>query len=487
MTPPPPVKNGPHAAAEHNIVGAQVYLGTGPGNRFRDRLANNVVFSCCRSKSRHWDRKGCGRREGQTSDRRGSKIRAKPLSASWSVSLMKSPPPGSKGLRSPEGHTSGAPKVKDPAAVGQVIDDETKEEHCRETKVLYDFHKCELCNDQRVYRESLYWSHIHEDHDGFFLKCWYCSENFRSRKLKTDHSENHCKAKEAEDDFLDCERSSPLHEMNIEHVEVHFQAKEDQSIESEDSISHDDNHLDVTDEQSKPASSARKKCPDCGIKVGKRTHRCKLENSDTVQHEENRPSVYARKQCPDCGREFRKLATFASHTCEAKTKVDNSSEVTASPGNKENNKDQEAQAKPQCPHCKRFYVNRESLMVHIRTLHKKSRCTICGLVLANYGLVKSHKLAVHFEKAECPHCKQKISKKNIQNHLNSHKEASHLCPECGVMFKSGQNLQVHLKRFHTPGKAPSMKLYIRKEKSKKRKLGDGENANESAGLREEDK
>lgn len=327
-----------------------------------------------------------------------------------------------------------------------------------------------------------------EDHDGFFLKCWYCSENFRSRKLKTDHSENHCKAKEAEDDFLDCERSSPLHEMNIEHVEVHFESKKDQSIEREDSISQDDNHLDVSDEQSKPALSARKKCPDCGIKVGKRTHRCKLENSDTVQYEENRPSVYARKQCPDCGREFRKLATFASHTCEAKTKVDNSSEVTASPGNKENdNKDQEAQAKPQCPHCKRFYVNRESLMVHIRTLHKKSRCTICGLVLANYGLVKSHKLAVHFEKAECPHCKQKISKKNIQNHLNSHKEASHLCPECGVMFKSGQNLQVHLKRFHTPGKAPSMKLYIRKEKSKKRKLSDEVNANETAELREEDK
>ncbi|KXJ81459.1 hypothetical protein RP20_CCG019686 [Aedes albopictus] len=260
-------------------------------------------------------------------------------------------------------------------------------------------------------------------------------------------------------------------------MDIEREEQDHQSIEKENVISQDNNHVGITDKQLECSLVAPNSCPDCGIKIGKRTvtHRCRVEG--TVRDEEIRPSIYTRKQCPNCKREFRKTTTFASHKCKKKSKVGKSG--IGIPGNTES-------GNLQCPHCKRFYVSRKALVFHIRMLHKKAQCTICGLFLANYGLVKTHKLAAHTERIECPQCKKTFTKMTFQNHLNSHKEASHLCPECGVMFKSGQNLQVHLKRFHSPGKVPSMKVYIRKEKSKKRKIGEEVSVSEGAGTEDED-
>lgn len=36
---------------------------------------------------------------------------------------------------------------------------------------------------------------LQEDHDGFYIKCAECGDNFRSKKLQTDHALNQCKSR----------------------------------------------------------------------------------------------------------------------------------------------------------------------------------------------------------------------------------------------------------------------------------------------------
>ncbi|KXJ81461.1 oocyte zinc finger protein XlCOF7.1 [Aedes albopictus] len=76
------------------------------------------------------------------------------------------------------------------------ITDDKKELHYKERRSQHVLHRCELCNDQRGYQESSYWRHVHEDHDGFFLRCSECGDCFRSRKLRTEHSLKRCQARE---------------------------------------------------------------------------------------------------------------------------------------------------------------------------------------------------------------------------------------------------------------------------------------------------
>nr|XP_029731934.1 zinc finger protein 521-like isoform X3 [Aedes albopictus] len=234
------------------------------------------------------------------------------------------------------------------------IHDETKEEHAQETNVMYDFHKCALCEDQRVYRESFYWKHIHEDHDGFFLKCLDCDENFRSLKLQDDHYKNHCKARQRTPE-LDAERDEERYE------DTFFQESEQSPLSQNVNL-----ELDNQSDQSTSSSSANDTCPDCGTELGKRTatHYCEVDRQ-TVQDEQSDSSVHVHKQCSDCGRKFRKLTTYARHICEAETKVQNSVEANESAGG------EKPPNPPQCSYCKRIYKDYDSMMLHVRTFHKK--------------------------------------------------------------------------------------------------------------------
>ncbi|XP_062552762.1 zinc finger protein 62-like [Armigeres subalbatus] len=75
------------------------------------------------------------------------------------------------------------------------IEDASRNTYCSEERISCKLHTCALCCDRRCYQETIYWEHVHEDHDGFFLKCSECEETFRSKKLLNDHILNHCKIK----------------------------------------------------------------------------------------------------------------------------------------------------------------------------------------------------------------------------------------------------------------------------------------------------
>lgn len=126
----------------------------------------------------------------------------------------------------------------------------------------------------------------------------------------------------------------------------------------------------------------------------------------------------------------------------------------------------------QCPHCELLLKNRDTYRIHIKMLHTPAKCEICDLQMANHGQLLSHNNAIHIKAdQECPYCGRMFKKKSFQKHLNAHQEAKHLCADCGVRFKSYQNLQIHRKRFHNPDKTPRMpKGYIRVDRGKNEML-----------------
>lgn len=322
--------------------------------------------------------------------------------------------------------------------------DEAKGRCCREMKVSYDLHECALCNDQRGYQESFYWNHVHEDHDGFFLKCPNCCENFRSRKLMMGHG-NDCKASAKseegsiyEENCVAFESSEALDENLFEETTIEFQ--ECGEIPKEVNTENDENHFDSVNKQKK----------------------------------------FARRQCSGCGQQFRKYITFVTHKCYIEGKVQASLATTSTECKKI--EETTPSAKFQCPHCQSVLKNRGNLRVHIFTLHRPHKCDICGLLMGSYSQVKSHKHAVHAKADQkCPHCGRMFKAKTFQNHLNSHQKASHLCADCGVMYKSFQNLQVHRKRFHTQDKPPRMsKGYIRRNRGKNEKAKASNSTNDKS-------
>ncbi|XP_062564835.1 zinc finger protein 493-like isoform X1 [Armigeres subalbatus] len=378
--------------------------------------------------------------------------------------------------------------------------DEAKEKCCQEMNVSYDLHKCVLCNDQRGYQESVYWNHVHEDHDGFFLQCPNCCDNFRSRKLMMDH-DNDCKVSSISAEGSICEENcavlaEPSKELDDNLFEESTIEFTDCGIPTEVKTENDENQFDFVNKQKK---FVRKQCSSCGQEFRKHitftTHKCYIESkvkasmatpsteSQKTEETVNKQKKFVRKQCSSCGQEFRKHITFTTHKCYIESKVKAAMATTST--ETQNTEETAPSAKFQCPHCHRLLKNQGNLRVHIFTLHRPYKCNICGLQMGSYSQVKSHKNAVHTKPDQkCPHCGRMFKAKTFQNHLNSHQKASHLCADCGVMYKSYQNLQVHRKRFHTHDKPPRMsKGYIRRNRGKneKAKVSDSTNGKSKNG------
>ncbi|XP_065083010.1 zinc finger protein 271-like isoform X2 [Ochlerotatus camptorhynchus] len=161
--------------------------------------------------------------------------------------------------------------------------DESKESHYQEMRATYKLYQCVLCNDQRGYQESIYWRHVHEDHDGFFLRCLDCGANFRSEKRKTDHALSHCNTREQieasdstgsemstkyrEQKSANRPEKSNFHKNNGDLTNVDYQFSEDPSIGNCDGgiVDNDTKEFKIEGEisQQMPTVSTDKKCSYC--------------------------------------------------------------------------------------------------------------------------------------------------------------------------------------------------------------------------------
>ncbi|CAG0885567.1 unnamed protein product [Darwinula stevensoni] len=75
-----------------------------------------------------------------------------------------------------------------------------------------------------------------------------------------------------------------------------------------------------------------------------------------------------------------------------------------------------------CPHCNKLFAKKDTLMVHIRSIHTGER------------------------PFHCPHCTKTFAARSKLNvHLQDHDDKNHICPECGKIFRRWDLLEKHLK------------------------------------------
>ena len=107
-----------------------------------------------------------------------------------------------------------------------------------------------------------------------------------------------------------------------------------------------------------------------------------------------------------------------------------------------------------CDRCGKRFSKRKNLKYHISTIHegkipthlKPHSCTICDLPFETYGLMKMHRLQVHFKdqsKIQCQKCGLQLSTYSLKKHMLTHEEAQFKCSFCGKLIKTQSNLEAH--------------------------------------------
>ncbi|XP_065083011.1 zinc finger protein 729-like [Ochlerotatus camptorhynchus] len=317
------------------------------------------------------------------------------------------------------------------------IANDSKELHYQEKRVTYKQHKCILCNDQRCYRESIYWIHVHEDHDGFFLRCTGCGENFRSQKLKADHALNHCKHREqivpTESAEVDVDYAYEINTVNRRH-------------------------------------SAQVKEVRCEIPEKQDSHGSKIVGSLSIDIQANDSTVVTDSD--DAVTSFNKIVDDKDSS-EIKNNDETeeaSEEILLSQA--EDPSGESSGVK--CPHCDKQYASVKCLAHHIGYCHQPTSCDICGLFFTTGNKARYHKLKIHskmnFKCSECP--KEFVVKGGLRRHLISHQvERKFLCKECGGTFKTSAALKRHTKVVHTRYENLQIDCYIPiKKQSKVKKV-----------------
>ncbi|XP_065086954.1 zinc finger protein 729-like isoform X2 [Ochlerotatus camptorhynchus] len=284
------------------------------------------------------------------------------------------------------------------------IADESKELHYQEIKAKDKLYQCALCNDQRAYLESLYWKHVQDVHDGFFLRCPECGESFRSEKLKHDHAISHCKTRD---------QTVTSNWSDLEADRITFKRR---------------NHQDNDEEHQKRAQTN-------DIKMER-----KVKESTLLSHEGKSSINPSTKVDPQSSEQsFADLDcndATDSHIINKECKVipvatlNNNSEVQV---RSENISQTFAEHPPNQPYL----------------------CDICGSTLTSYSQAKYHKLKKHTDgKLQCPHCFRMF---HLKNKFKLHKLAcagrKNACELCGRKFKNPIGVKRHKLRSHH-GKRP---------------------------------
>ncbi|XP_065082987.1 zinc finger protein 236 isoform X2 [Ochlerotatus camptorhynchus] len=309
------------------------------------------------------------------------------------------------------------------------IADESKQLHFKEIRVTHKLHKCVLCNDQRGYQEVTFWEHVHEDHDGFFLRCSECGDCFRSQKLKTDHTANHCKAREQtvplSSDGLDVDQKCS--------IALPLPAETTAPLSRE--VLNLQNLVDASEQNSIVTCEEE---TDTFIKC------YSPQNSHLAEEpfENNRPSLIISDEVANDNVEKDSGMPAASSKSQV-TAEENPQPLVEDSSNESSD--------TKCPHCDKCYQERLELIRHIENCHEPIVCSICGMTVPGRNQYRYHKLKNHRDpKYKCPHCPvQLYIKSSYHCHLASHiQERKFACEICGSKFKNQNYVRMHMRRFH---------------------------------------
>ncbi|XP_065088640.1 zinc finger protein 91-like [Ochlerotatus camptorhynchus] len=221
-----------------------------------------------------------------------------------------------------------------------------------------ELHQCILCNDQHVYSECSYWKHVHDVHDGFFLRCSDCGENFRSEKLKIDHTFSNCNARN-------------------QTVPADFNALEDEQVPVE--VDKEAELPTINLDKSKDLIS-RSVCDICGKTFSVKGF---LLRHKRMKH------TKPKYECANCSKKFHciKLCTSHSKVCDPVQ-----SDFSSSKSSGEIILKDGSDAKVATENCG---IEEPSAVTLVRTTlnHQKSgTCDICGITLPSRSQAQHHKL-----------------------------------------------------------------------------------------------
>ncbi|XP_065088618.1 zinc finger protein 729-like isoform X2 [Ochlerotatus camptorhynchus] len=358
------------------------------------------------------------------------------------------------------------------------IADESKELHYQEIKAKHKLHQCVLCNDQRAYSESLYWKHVHDVHDGFFVRCSDCGENFRSEKLKSDHVFSHCKARDqtvASDFIAPEEKPVPMIVGNTTSDADHLKL----SLGEQSSNANEDlknvgpctkcSHCGI--EESSAFTLARHilihheavACDLCGITLP--------SLSQALQHKSTKHKTVTFK-CSHCLMQFTGRMHFKNHVskCEKKTvpceicgkmyenvissqhRRNGCRVYKMSKEQKQNNSETSPLGKSQtkCYYCNEEFPSPGQFYRHLQICHELTKCEICGITILGISANRYHKIQSHTEpKYECPTCGTKFHRKTKYDaHWLLCEQGMHSCKLCDRMFKRMGTLNRHTMLYH---------------------------------------
>ncbi|EAT45260.1 AAEL003463-PA [Aedes aegypti] len=244
----------------------------------------------------------------------------------------------------------------------------SKDSYCSEEKVSYRLHLCALCNDQRGYQDDDYWEHIHEDHDGFYLKCSECGDHFRSKKLQTDHALNQCKSR----------RTTDVPDLLVK-----------QEFISLDLPMHVDRFDDCSGSNEESPNNPEEEPEGDNMEVEEKTMA------------ELPSKAIADTKCPHCAKELHRAAALAVHVkdCHTPTKCDQCDLVFEGRSRMSYHKSKTHRTpKYVCPHCPKTFHLKSTYQPHLQAHLKADSypCDICEKQCKDLRYLAQHYRRYHF-------------------------------------------------------------------------------------------
>ncbi|XP_062564836.1 zinc finger protein 60-like isoform X2 [Armigeres subalbatus] len=326
--------------------------------------------------------------------------------------------------------------------------EDDKELQYNEVRTTQELLKCELCNDQRGYVEKTYWEHVHEDHDGYFLRCSDCGELFRSKKHKTSHALRNCKEVKGTEATTISVKPQVI-SLNLP-LQVNVLASFGKMYQQ--TSDHSSNKGDISNTGDKAPFDSKlffKKELPPHIEVIQKT----------VVDDEARRDGSKNEQSSSCNKRKMPNENICQHdnihdeTCEDSLKpIENKTQ------DKTRQEDEQRQSiVDHCPICDKLIRDRDLLSQHVKLSHERIICTDCGTTVPDVVQLEDHKVKKHRlgqsavtigdqDNSEVDSIETKQNDESLTSADQSTDDANQKlqCPCCSGIFQGKQQLHIHM-------------------------------------------